>query len=221
MPKETFHNLPEEKRKKITDAFLREFALHPYDKASLSSVVKSLGIAKGSVYQYFDDKLDLFIYLIEECSAVKMKYIGHLRRKNFDNFWTYFRALYEEGVKFDLENPLESHFLHSLNNNLNSPSVKETYDKMLTNVIAGFEKMAQQEVESGHFRDDIPIESMGFFLYKSGRAINEQLEVTGEINPKESIKEGKPVYEKKVEKLMETVDNYIKMLQQALDKEQI
>lgn len=221
MPKETFHNLPDEKKEKIKNAFLREFAVHPYDKASLSSVVKSLGIAKGSVYQYFDDKLDLFIYLIEECSAVKMKYIGHLKRKDFPDFWTYFRALYKEGVNFDLENPLESHFLHSLNDNLNSPSVKEIYDEMLTNIIAGFEKMAKHEVESGHFRDDIPIQTMGFFLYKSGRAINEQLEVTGVINPKESITKEKPVYERKVGELMQTVDNYITMLQQALDKEQV
>lgn len=220
MPKETFHNLPNEKKEKIKNAFLREFAIHPYDKASLSSVVKSLGIAKGSVYQYFDDKLDLFIYLIEECSAVKMKYIGHLRRKDFDDFWTYFRALYEEGVKFDLENPLESHFLHSLNDNLNSPSVKEIYDEMLTNIIAGFEKMARQEVESGHFRDDIPIQTIGFFLYKSGRAINEQMEVTGAINPKNSIKKEKPVYEGKVDELMQTVDHYITILKQALDMEQ-
>ena len=220
MPKETFHNLPEEKKKAITNAFLREFAVHQYDEASLSAVVKSLGIAKGSVYQYFDDKLDLFIYLIEECSAVKMKYIGHLRRKNFTDFWTYFRALYEEGVKFDLENPLESHFLHRLNDNLNSPSVKEIYDEMLTNIISGFEDMAAHEVEAGHFRDDIPVKTMGFFLYKSSRAINEQLEVTGQISPKKSIKNGSPVYLGKIDELMETVNQYITILKQALDKEQ-
>ncbi|MCG2589461.1 TetR/AcrR family transcriptional regulator [Rhodohalobacter sulfatireducens] len=219
MPKDTFHNLPEEKKEKITNAFLREFAIHPYDKASLSSVVKSLGIAKGSVYQYFDDKLDLFTYLIEECSAVKMKYVGQLKRENFNDFWGYFRSLYSEGVKFDLENPLESHFLHSLADNLNSPSVKGLYDEMLTNIIAGFEQMAKHEVELGLFRDDIPIKTIGFILYKNGRAINEQMEVTGHINPKESIKKGKPVYEGKVDQLMETVDNYIKILQRALDKE--
>lgn len=220
MPKETFHNLPEKKKEKIKDAFLREFATHPYDKASLSSVVKSLGIAKGSIYQYFDDKFDLFTYLIEECSAVKMKYVGQLKRDDFHSFWDYFRSLYEKGVKFDLENPLESHFLHSLADNLNSPSVKQIYDEILTNIITGFEQMARHEVESGHFRDDIPIKTIGFFLYKNGRAINEQMEVTGHINPIESIKKEKPVYEGKTDELMQTVENYITILQQALDKEQ-
>lgn len=219
MPKETFHNLSENKKEKITNAFLREFAVHPYDKASLSSVVKSLGIAKGSIYQYFDDKLDLFTYLIEQCSAVKMKYVGQLKRENFNDFWEYFRALYKEGVKFDLENPLESHFLHSLADNLNSPSVKVLHDEMLTNIIAGFEQMAGHEVELGKFREDIPIKTIGFFLYKNGRAINEQMEATGHINPKESIKKEKPVYEGKTDELMQTVDYYIIILKQALDKE--
>lgn len=219
MPKETFHNLNPKKKEKIKDAFLREFAVNPYDKASLSSVVKSLGIAKGSVYQYFDDKLDLFMYLISECTAVKMKYLGHLNRGDYPDFWAYFRSLYEEGVKFDLENPLESHFLHSLTENLNSPSVKDIYNDMLTQIIAGFEEMVRYEVEHGHFRDDIPVKTAGFFLYKASLSINEQMQAFGEINPKESIKKREPVYRDKVNELMQTVDNYINLLKNALDKE--
>lgn len=219
MPKETFHNLNPKKKEKITDAFLREFAVHPFDKASLSSVVESLGIAKGSVYQYFDDKLDLFMYLINECTKVKMKYIGHLKRDDFPDFWAYFRALYEEGVQFDLENPLESHFLHSLVENLNSPSVKEIYNNMLQQTISAFEEMIKHEIELGNFRDDIPLKTSGFFLYKTSLAINEQMQAFGEITPKKSIKKRKPVYEGKVDELMQTVDNYIVLLKNALDKE--
>lgn len=217
MPKETFQNLPGEKKEKITNAFLREFSVHPYDKASISSVVKSLGIAKGSVYQYFDDKLDLFTYLIEECSAVKMKYIGHLKRKNFDNFWAYFRALYEEGVKFDLENPLESHFLHSLADNLNSPSVKEIYDEMMIQTVKAFENMVRYEVEQGFFRDDVPVPTMGCMLYKGGVSIQEQLTYSGIINPKKSIQNNQPVYHGKKQVLMQKVDEYISLLSEAFN----
>lgn len=217
MPKETFHNLNKKKKEKITDAFLREFATHTYDEASLSSVVKSLGIAKGSIYQYFDDKLDLFMYLISECTAVKMKYIR--KRDDYPDFWSYFRSLYEEGVKFDLENPLESHFLHNLQENLNSPSVKEIYNDMLSQVTAGFVEMARKEIELGNFRDDIPAKTAGFFLYKASLAINEQMRVFGQINPRQSIEERKPVYDGKVFSLMKLVDDYIKILKNALDKE--
>lgn len=65
MPKETFWNLPEEKRQRIIDLAVAEFAAHDYAVASLSRIVAQAGIAKGSIYQYFADKQDLFLYLLD------------------------------------------------------------------------------------------------------------------------------------------------------------
>lgn len=66
MPTATFLNLPEPKRARFVEAALDEFASRPYDQASVSAIVQRLGIAKGSVYQYFEDKVDLFAWLIAE-----------------------------------------------------------------------------------------------------------------------------------------------------------
>jgi AcrR family transcriptional regulator len=65
MPKETFWNLHEEKRQRIIDLAIAEFAAHDYAVASLSRIVARAGIAKGSIYQYFADKQDLFLYLLD------------------------------------------------------------------------------------------------------------------------------------------------------------
>ena len=218
MPKPTFINLKAKKKKQFTDAFLREFAIKSYDEASLSAVVKELGIAKGSVYQYFEDKLDLFNYLTGACVAVKMKYIAHLKRTDYPDFWTFFRSLYEHGVNFDLENPLQSHFLHNLTTNINSPSVKELYQQMMDQTVSGFEQMVAYEVSIGKFRDDLPARTMGFFLYKTSLAINDELELTGIINPKQSIIDHQPVYWQKEHLLLEKVDDYISLMKKALDK---
>ena len=219
MPKQTFLNLKEAKKKLITEAFLREFATKTFDDASLTDVVKSLGIAKGSVYQYFDDKLDLFLFLIQECSAVKMKYVGSVKRSNYSDYWTFFRALYEHGIQFDDENPLHSHFLHNLVNNLNSPSVKDLFDKMKLQVVTAFEEMVKEEIQSGHFREDLSPETMGFVLYKMGVAIQEHLEFTGVINPQESIQRNQSVFQGKKEPLMQLVDEHIALIRPAFDKD--
>ncbi len=71
MPKPTFFNLPEEKRQRLIDVSLEEFASNDYESASISKIVSLTGIAKGSLYQYFEDKLDLYRYLLE--LAVKKK----------------------------------------------------------------------------------------------------------------------------------------------------
>jgi AcrR family transcriptional regulator len=65
MPKPTFLNLPEDKRVHFIKIALKEFADHDYNSASISKIVERAGIAKGSLYQYFEDKQDLFLYLLE------------------------------------------------------------------------------------------------------------------------------------------------------------
>ncbi|NMC85814.1 MAG: TetR/AcrR family transcriptional regulator [Anaerolineaceae bacterium] len=65
MPLPTFFNLPAEKRQKILDCAMDEFSQNDYASASVSKIVSRAGIAKGSLYQYFVDKQDLYTYLLE------------------------------------------------------------------------------------------------------------------------------------------------------------
>jgi AcrR family transcriptional regulator len=81
MPKDTFFNLPEEKRELIIDVALTEFSQYPYDKASISRIVDKAGIAKGSMYQYFENKKDLFKYLIDIGIEKKMEILNGLQDK--------------------------------------------------------------------------------------------------------------------------------------------
>ncbi|MDR4007396.1 MAG: TetR family transcriptional regulator, partial [Ruminococcus sp.] len=52
-------NLPYEKRKRITDAVIKEFMERPNEKVSINRIIKTAEISRGSFYQYFDDKVDL------------------------------------------------------------------------------------------------------------------------------------------------------------------
>lgn len=64
MPKPTFHNLPEDKRQRILEAAIDEFATASFEAASVNRIVRAAGIAKGSFYQYFDGMLDLYRHLV-------------------------------------------------------------------------------------------------------------------------------------------------------------
>jgi len=75
MPKQTFLNLSEEKRKAFIGIALDEFANNDYNSASVSRIVEKAGIAKGSVYQYFEDKQDLFMYLLDVANQEMMAHI--------------------------------------------------------------------------------------------------------------------------------------------------
>jgi AcrR family transcriptional regulator len=75
MPHATFHNLPEEKRQRIMAAALEEFSARGYRQGSVQAIARRAGIAKGSLYQYFKGKKELFLYtcilvLEENCRSV-------------------------------------------------------------------------------------------------------------------------------------------------------
>ncbi len=72
MPKATFDNLPAEKRQRLIDIAIDEFAEHPYAAASVTRIVKKAGIAKGSLYQYFENKQDLFLYLLDYAARAQL-----------------------------------------------------------------------------------------------------------------------------------------------------
>jgi len=66
MPMDTFLRLPEEKRNRFLNAAWTEFTHTSFADVSINRIVHQAGIPRGSFYQYFADKRDLFVYLIED-----------------------------------------------------------------------------------------------------------------------------------------------------------
>ncbi len=64
MPTTTFFNLPPPKREKLLNAAIAEFARRPYGEVSINRIIQGAEIPRGSFYQYFADKTDLFQYVL-------------------------------------------------------------------------------------------------------------------------------------------------------------
>lgn len=106
MPSQTFLNLPDQKRQHITQLALAEFASHDYDSASITNLVKQAKIAKGSFYQYFEDKKDLYLYLVEMATQEKLAALKTADRPQAQmSFFAQLRWLFGVGTEFDLSNP--------------------------------------------------------------------------------------------------------------------
>ena len=106
MPNQTFFNLPENKRQAIIDCAIAEFAAHDYDIASISNIVKQAKIAKGSFYQYFENKKDLYLYLIGLASQTKTAFLRQAKAPKADaDFFGHLRWLFSMGIQFKLRYP--------------------------------------------------------------------------------------------------------------------
>ena len=69
MPTKVFIDLDKEKQDRIIDAAINEFAEYGYENSSTNRIVKTCGISKGSLFKYFENKEELYFYLIDTISV--------------------------------------------------------------------------------------------------------------------------------------------------------
>jgi TetR/AcrR family transcriptional regulator len=106
VPKETFFNLPAEKRQLFLDVAIAEFAANDYKNASVSNIVARAGIAKGSFYQYFDDKRALYFYLLQLGAEEKKRFLAEAQPPDPNmKLFDYLHWLVHQGARFDLSRP--------------------------------------------------------------------------------------------------------------------
>ena len=87
MPTDTFFRLPEEKRERIMESAWAEITRVPYSDVSINRIVQGADIPRGSFYQYFKDKEDLFLSAIDECrSRILILCHDELERTHGDPF---------------------------------------------------------------------------------------------------------------------------------------
>lgn len=65
MPTGTFFRLSEEKKQRLMDAAWAEFTTTRFAEVSINQIIRAAQIPRGSFYQYFEDKEELFLYLLE------------------------------------------------------------------------------------------------------------------------------------------------------------
>lgn len=68
--KELFGRISEEKRNRILEASINEFAHNGYEHANINVIAASAGVSVGSIYKYFENKQDLFLTTVKHCALV-------------------------------------------------------------------------------------------------------------------------------------------------------
>lgn len=163
MPKPTFFNLPDDKRERFVNAAVEEFAEHGYDHASIRRLVTTLGIAKGSVYQYFDDKYDLFIWLYAECGRRKVASLEAV--PDDDTVLGRLRAMYVAGLEWQQKDPVWARFGARAEEPSREERVRALRDVRITGAHAAMRGLLEEGISRGEFRSDLNIDASAWFVY--------------------------------------------------------
>ena len=206
MPKDTFFNLPEDKRALICKVAVAEFAKHRFDKASINRIVAQSGIAKGSFYQYFEDKKDLFLYIVQLVGEEKLNYMSPLLQ-NPDNhdIFILIREMYISGIQFVVAHPEYAEISKRILENKNSPIYQEMMDQNLPTVYDFFETLLGKAIENGSLRPEINVKLLAYIIASLNTLVIEYY-----------IDQIDQTYD---EKMMVTVDQFIDFLKNGIGRQ--
>lgn len=204
MPKDTFFNLPEEKRTRVEEAAIDEFASYTYETASVNRIVDGAGIAKGSFYQYFKDKKDLYKHIMNIIIQKKLEYMSPTITNPFEvDVFTLLREMYKSGLSFALSHPK---LLEIGNKLLLDPShdiYKEIMEENKARSDEVFLLILKAAKERGEIREEIDLEMASYLLTNLNIAVSDY-------------------YMKKSEKheyskdMMKTIDKFIDFIQYGM-----
>jgi AcrR family transcriptional regulator len=203
MPKETFFNLPADKRSAICDVVIEEFAANSFEQASINRIVSRAGIAKGSFYQYFENKKDLYLYLLQLAGEAKLEYLAPvMRNPEQSDFFTLLRELYAGGIQFAVEYPRLAEISKRLLESKGAPIYEEALAENLPAAYVFFATLLRAAIARGEVRATIDVRLFAYLIVSMNTLILEYY-----------LEHVDQDYD---DKLLETVDQFIDFLKQGI-----
>lgn len=205
MPSKTFFNLSKEKRNKIIEAALKEFSLNDYNSASINNIVKDADISKGSMYQYFDNKKDLYLYLLELAGEKKLNYISENIDIKSDKIFNLIKKMHLIGAKFDLTNPKYSMLIINAINETTNDELDSISSKLKEKSDHFFNKYIKEGQNNNLIRSDLDDELLSFLISRLSMVLIEYVSKKYNFTYLDLIKKGEhklPLPEKELEKIL-------------------
>ncbi len=218
MPLQTFLNLDKKRQEEIRQVAYNEFASHDYNSASVSNIVKKLGLAKGSFYRYFENKLDLYSYLLEHATNLRMSSVNKLVETEKEDFFKILTENFRDKIEFDFKHPLESIFTYKVLLETNNPEIKHIIIKLKQGIFKYVETLLENFKASGKIRQDIDVQLTAFSVFQIQVGVFDYLSHYKGVDFIKNIKDGKTIFAIKKEEVMKTVEKMVELLKIGITK---
>lgn len=84
--KDTFDKTTAERRQRVIDVAISEFAARGYSATNINDIAKKAGISIGAMYSYFASKEDLFLAVVGSAYTLLEAVLNEARKKHTDVF---------------------------------------------------------------------------------------------------------------------------------------
>lgn len=95
MPTKAFYNLNDDKQKMILNAAVKEFSNKLFDEASVNQIIKDINMPRGSFYLYFENKKDIYLYILDKYHIQLAELINKEISENKGKIFSAFIDIYD------------------------------------------------------------------------------------------------------------------------------
>lgn len=172
------------------DILLEEFSENDYKSVSVSRIVKRAEIAKGSFYQYFEDKKACYLYLIQLGMDERMAFMNQAPppEQELDTF-EYLRWLMNAGTQFEFSSPQLARIGYRAVFD-DVPLPEETLKVIRGGTKDFFFQQVQQGIQQGYIKADIDPNIAAFIFNAVFTNLGQYLMERFEIQPDDLLQKG-------------------------------
>lgn len=151
---EVFEKLPYKKKKKIIDICIKEFGEKGYTSASTNTIVKKAGISKGTLFNYFASKKNLFLYVLDYITDYYIDYMIKEMKVNDPDFFKRVLDWSELKLKVSCKDPDVYKFFVISYTNV-PDELKDDIEKRYKKLYSKGLFLAFDGLDMSKFRDDV------------------------------------------------------------------
>ncbi len=156
MPTATWDNLDAAKRDRVLHAAMREFGARGFSAGSINVIAREAGIAKGSVFQYFTDKADLYTHVAGHVArTVRDEFTETMRARaaEHDDLFRLLRAILTDWVVYFRDHPLEREVFFAITFEIDQDSRRAIRSVVDAHVIEVLEALLSAAEGHGQLRE--------------------------------------------------------------------
>lgn len=214
MPSKTFIRLEAEKQERVMRAATKEFQENGYDQANIGRIADLADVAKGSLYQYFENKRDLFLYCVQWTLTYFMAEIDMQTPLQDMDVYEYFRAGGMERAEILKTEGLLVAFSQDVFLGRFAELTREATERMWKTADAYMMGLIQNGQRKGTVRKDLPDDIL--LLFFKG--------VTGEFDKlvfTYLMQENYELTAPLKEKISQSLDHMLALLQQGMGEKDV
>jgi TetR/AcrR family transcriptional regulator len=163
MPKATFSKISEEKRDRVLEEAARLFAERGFSQSDMAEVAARANVSKGSLYDYFESKEDLYISVCRHALRRSREAVYGGIKSDWD-IYRQVDHIFRQGAAFSFAHPEYIQMYLQIT----SPGM-EAFVNALSREVEAYtahhlKSLIREGIDSGIVRDDININLTAFLI---------------------------------------------------------